>query len=62
MLLPNNIIRLNRRMLEEAYPGDIVKSLGGVYPDTEIRTPLPEDSAAMLQRLSIMTRQRRLAA
>ena len=34
--IPATIIRLNRRMLEEAYPGDIVKSLGGVYPDTEI--------------------------
>jgi tetratricopeptide (TPR) repeat protein len=38
------IIRLNRRMLEEAYPGDIARSLGGVYPDTEIATPSPEDS------------------
>ena len=31
-------LRLNRRMLEEAYPEAIVKSLGGVYPDTEIHT------------------------
>jgi tetratricopeptide (TPR) repeat protein len=45
-LTPNNIIRLNRRMLEEAYPDAIVKSLGGVYPDTEIITPSPDDSAA----------------
>jgi tetratricopeptide (TPR) repeat protein len=45
MLTPNNIIRLNRRMLEEAYPDAIVKSLGGVYPDTEILTPSPQDSA-----------------
>jgi hypothetical protein len=51
ILLNNNIvrmehvIRLNRRMLEEAYPEAIVKSLGGVYPDTEILTPSPEDSA-----------------
>jgi hypothetical protein len=44
MLTSNNIIRLNRRMLEEAYPDAIVKSLGGVYPDTEIITPTPEDS------------------
>ncbi|HEY3853446.1 MAG TPA: DUF2723 domain-containing protein [Verrucomicrobiae bacterium] len=44
-LLTNNIIRLNRRMLEEAYPGEITKSLGGVYPDTEIITPSPDDSA-----------------
>ncbi len=45
MLLPSNIIRLNRRLLEEAYPGEITKSLGGVYPDTEILTPTPDDSA-----------------
>ena len=44
-LLPNNIIRLNRRMLEEAYPDAIVRSLGGIYPDTEIITPTPDDSA-----------------
>ena len=37
-------VRLNRRMLEEAYPGAIVKSLGGVYPDTEISEPSPADS------------------
>jgi len=43
-LTSNNIIRLNRRMLEEAYPEAIVKSLGGVYPDTEIITPSPDDS------------------
>jgi len=42
--IPATTIRLNRRMLEEAYPGDIVKSLGGVYPDTEIITPTSEDS------------------
>lgn len=42
--IPATTIRLNRRMLEEAYPGDIVKSLGGVYPDTEILTPTPDDS------------------
>jgi tetratricopeptide (TPR) repeat protein len=42
--IPATIIRLNRRMLEEAYPGDIARSLGGVYPDTEIATPSREDS------------------
>ena len=36
--LPSTTVRLNRRMLEEAYPAEIVKSLGGVYPDTEIHT------------------------
>jgi tetratricopeptide (TPR) repeat protein len=43
MLTSNNIIRLNRRMLEEAYPDAIVKSIGGVYPDTEIITPSLQD-------------------
>ena len=38
-------LRLNRRMLEEAYPDAIAKSLGGVYPDTEIREPNAEDSS-----------------
>jgi tetratricopeptide (TPR) repeat protein len=42
--IPATVIRLNRRLLEEAYPSDIAKSLGGVYPDTEIITPSPEDS------------------
>jgi transposase-like protein len=32
-------------MLEEAYPDAIVRSLGGIYPDTEIITPTPDDSA-----------------
>jgi tetratricopeptide (TPR) repeat protein len=36
--LPSTTVRLNRRMLEEAYPGEIARSLGGVYPDTEIHT------------------------
>jgi len=38
-------IRLNRLLLEAAYPGQIAKSLGGVYPDREIYTPTGEDSA-----------------
>jgi len=37
-------IRLNRLLLEAAYPADIAKSLGGVYPDREIYIPSPEDS------------------
>jgi tetratricopeptide (TPR) repeat protein len=43
MLTSNNLIRLNRRLLEEAYPEALVKSLGGVYPDTEIITPTMRD-------------------
>ena len=42
-LTTNTTVRLNRRMLEEAYPDAIVKSLGGVYPDTEIHTATYEE-------------------
>jgi len=42
--LPAERLRLNRRMLEIAYPGIIAESIGGVYPDTEIYTPSPMDS------------------
>jgi thioredoxin-like negative regulator of GroEL len=37
-------IRLNRLLLEAAYPDEIAPSLGGVYPDREIYIPYPEDS------------------
>jgi len=37
-------IRLNRLLLEAAYPNQIAKSLGGVYPDREIYIATPEDS------------------
>jgi tetratricopeptide (TPR) repeat protein len=36
-------IRLNRLLLEEAYPKLIAQSPGGVYPDREIKTPSNED-------------------
>ena len=42
-------IRLNRLLLEAAYPDEIVKSLGGVYPDREIYIPSPEDSQQCFQ-------------
>ncbi|MBM3846210.1 MAG: DUF2723 domain-containing protein [Verrucomicrobia bacterium] len=38
-------IRLNRLLLEEAYPKEIAKSPGGVYPDREIKTPSNDDNA-----------------
>ncbi len=38
-------IRMGRRLLEDAYPDLITQSLGGVYPEIEIRTPTPEESA-----------------
>ena len=42
-------IRLNRLLLEAAYPDEIAKSLGGVYPDREIYIPNPEDSQQCFQ-------------
>ncbi|PAW83877.1 MAG: hypothetical protein B9S33_12880 [Pedosphaera sp. Tous-C6FEB] len=38
-------IRLNRLLLEAAFPEAIAKSEGGVYPDLEILTPSIEDSS-----------------
>jgi tetratricopeptide (TPR) repeat protein len=37
-------IRLNRLLLEEAYPGLLARSKGGVYPDLEIYIASPDDS------------------
>lgn len=37
-------VRLNRLLLEAAYPKEIAKSLGGVYPDREIKTPSNDES------------------
>jgi Flp pilus assembly protein TadD len=42
-------IRLNRLLLEAAYPKEIARSLGGVYPDREIYTPTPDDSQRCFQ-------------
>jgi len=42
-------IRLNRLLLEAAYPKEIARSLGGVYPDREIYTPTPDDSQQCFQ-------------
>jgi len=45
----HNRIRLSRLLLEEAYPKEIAKSIGGVYPDLEIYTPSNEDSQRCFQ-------------
>jgi len=37
-------IRLNRLLLEAAYPKEIAKTLGGVYPDREMYIASPDDS------------------
>lgn len=36
-------IRLNRLLLEAAYPSELARSLGGLYPDREIYTPSNDD-------------------
>ena len=42
-------IRLNRLLLEAAYPKLLAKSLGGLYPDREMYIASPEDSAVCFQ-------------
>jgi tetratricopeptide (TPR) repeat protein len=42
-------IRLNRLLLEAAYPDEMAKSPGGVYPDREIYIPSVEDSQRCFQ-------------
>jgi len=42
-------IRLNRQLLECAFPKEIAVSPGGVYPDREILTPTVEDSQRCFQ-------------
>ncbi|MBN8246910.1 MAG: DUF2723 domain-containing protein [Verrucomicrobia bacterium] len=44
-----NRIRLNRELLEAAYPGKIAVSLGGLYPDMEIHIPTPEEASRCFQ-------------
>ncbi len=42
-------LRLNRLLLEEAFPNEIAKSIGGVYPDREIYIASNEDSQKCFQ-------------
>ncbi len=42
-------LRLNRLLLEAAYPKEIAKSIGGVYPDREIYIASNEDSQKCFQ-------------
>jgi thioredoxin-like negative regulator of GroEL len=53
-------IRLHRLLLEAAFPKEIARSLGGVYPDREIRTPSNDDSQKAFQDY-LADAQRRLA-
>src|SRR5207302_4919771 len=52
-------IRLNRLLLEAAYPKEIARSLGGVYPDREIYSATPDDSQKCFQEY-LQDAQRRL--
>jgi tetratricopeptide (TPR) repeat protein len=51
-------VRLNRLLLEEAYPKEIAKSIGGVYPDREIYIPTPEDSQRCFQEYLVDAQKR----
>jgi thioredoxin-like negative regulator of GroEL len=42
-------VRLNRLLLEAAYPKEIARSLGGVYPDREMYIATPDDSQRCFQ-------------
>jgi len=42
-------IRLNRLLIEAAYPKAIAKSIGGVYPDREMYIATPDDSQRCFQ-------------
>ncbi|HXG46925.1 MAG TPA: tetratricopeptide repeat protein, partial [Methylomirabilota bacterium] len=57
----HSLVRLNRLLLEEAYPKELAKSPGGVYPDREIITPSNDDSQRCFQEY-LADAQRRLAA
>jgi thioredoxin-like negative regulator of GroEL len=54
----HNRIRLNRLLLEEAYPRGLAKSPGGVYPDREIYTPTQEDSGRCFSEYAIEAQRR----
>ncbi len=47
--LSHTRIRWDRLLLESAYPKEIAKSIGGVYPDLEIHTASNEDSQRCFQ-------------
>ncbi len=51
-------IRLNRLLLEAAYPDEIAKSPGGLYPDREIYTPSVEDQQHATQEYMLDVQRR----
>jgi Flp pilus assembly protein TadD len=54
----HNRIRLNRLLIEAAYPGMIAGSPGGLYPDREILTPTPEDLRRCFEEYSVDAQRR----
>lgn len=54
-------VRLNRLLLEAAYPKEIAKTKGGVYPDREMYIASPEDSQRCFQEY-LTDAQQRLSA
>lgn len=54
----HNRVRLNRLLIEEAYPDLIAVSKAGVYPDREIITPSVEDLRRCFEEYSIDAQRR----
>jgi tetratricopeptide (TPR) repeat protein len=52
-------IRLNRLLLEAAYPKELARSPGGVYPDREINTPPASEAQRCTQEYMADARRRR---
>jgi thioredoxin-like negative regulator of GroEL len=53
------LIRMDRLLLEAAYPKELAKSIGGVYPDREIQSATNDDSQKSFQEY-LQDAQRRL--
>jgi tetratricopeptide (TPR) repeat protein len=51
-------IRLNRLLLEAAYPKELARSLGGIYPDREINTPPASEAQRRTQEYMVDARRR----
>ena len=51
-------VRLNRLLLEAAYPREIARSLGGVYPDREIYIPTQPDFSRCFSEYAVDAQRR----
>jgi tetratricopeptide (TPR) repeat protein len=51
-------VRLNRMLLEAAYPREIASSKGGVYPDREIYIPTQQDFSAAFSEYAVDAQRR----